>query len=77
MCGLSTCRRSVDAAPVRSRHHLTDRRTIVTKSLYTSMLSMRTRTAFPRDWRRVDGDTLQRIIAELDRGRAFADRARR
>jgi len=49
----------------------------VTKSLYTSMLSMRTRTAFPRDWRRVDGDTLQRIIAELDRGRAFADRTAR
>ena len=47
----------------------------MTKNLYTTMLSMRTRTAFPRDWRRVDGDKLQRIIAERDRGRAFADRA--
>lgn len=37
----------------------------MTKNLYTTMLSMRTRIAFPRDWRRVDGDKLQRIIAEL------------
>ena len=46
----------------------------MTTNLYTSMLSMRTRTAFPRDWRRVDGEKLQRIIAELDRGRSIADR---
>lgn len=47
----------------------------MTKNLYASMLSTRTRTAFPSDWRRVDADKLQRIIAELDRGRVYADRA--
>jgi hypothetical protein len=47
----------------------------VTKSLYTTMTSaMRTRTAFPSDWRRVDGDRLHRIIAELDRSRVEIDR---
>jgi hypothetical protein len=46
----------------------------MTKNLYAAMLSMRTRTAFPRDWSRSDGEKLQRIIAELDRGRAYADR---
>lgn len=48
----------------------------MTKSLYTTMTSsMRTRTAFPSDWRRVDGDRLRRIIAELDRSRVEIERA--
>jgi hypothetical protein len=47
----------------------------VTKSLYTTMTSsMRTRAAFPSDWRRVDGDKLHRILGELDRSRVEIDR---
>jgi hypothetical protein len=47
----------------------------VTTSLYTTMTSaMRTRTAFPSDWRRVDGDKLHRILAELERTRVELDR---
>lgn len=47
----------------------------MTKNLYTTMTSaMRSRSAFPSDWRRVDGDKLHRIIAELDRSRLELDR---
>jgi hypothetical protein len=48
----------------------------VNTSLYTTLTSaMRSRTAFPSDWRRVDSDKLQRLIAELDRGRIDAGRS--
>jgi hypothetical protein len=47
----------------------------VTKSLYTTLTSsMRTRTAFPSDWRRVDDDKLHRILSELDRSRIEIER---
>ena len=48
----------------------------MTRNLYTTMTSaMRSRSAFPSDWRRVDSQKLHRLIAELDRSRLDIDRA--